>query len=361
MKKSQQSAAAGSENSGLPAPPRRAVRLVAYALMVFLTLCLIEGFVLLGLSFPDALNAAPTGLHDAFRRFYIRRDMYMPTLSPDCGRYDSETFYTLKPGSCRFVNREFDVRYDINSAGLRDDEASLKAPDVILLGDSEAMGWALSNAETLAPRLEEATGLKLLNAGMPSYGTARELIMLRRLDRSRLKALMLQYNTNDYSENVTYNADGKLNIRSAEEYAEWSRNNEKRRRYTPFRYTYYFIKDNLRRWKNLPDNPVTLEQEVAAFLPPFREIASLVPGIPIILFEMGGGNAKREGFAAAVAAALQKVDPGLAARIRPVRLADGFTREMIFDLDWHFNAKGHAYVSDRLKQALTGIRQGSAK
>ena len=361
MNKPRQSTATDPDNPGPPARPRRAVRLVAYGLMVLLTLGMVEGFVLLGLAFPHALNAAPTGLHDAFRRFYIRRDMYMPTLSPDCGRYDSETFYTLKPGSCRFVNREFDVRYDINSAGLRGSEDALNGPDVILVGDSEAMGWALPAEETLAPLLQQATGLKFLAAALPSYGTAREFLMLRRLDRSHLQALMLQYNTNDYSENVTYNAEGKLNIRSAEEYAEWSRNNEKRRWYIPFRYTYYFIKDNLRRWKNLPDNPVTLEQEVAAFLPPFREIAALAPGVPIFLFEMGGGNAKREGFAAAVKSALQAVDPALAARIRPVRLADGFTRDMIFDLDWHFNAKGHAYVADRLKQALADAGLGSPR
>ena len=320
--------------------------------MVLFVLALVEVFVLTGLSNPRVLNAYPSGLHDAFRRFYIRRDMYSPTLSPDCGRYDDGTFYTLKPGQCQFNNREFSVRLDVNSAGLRDDEASLRQPDIIVLGDSEAMGWALDASETFATILEKATGLKVLNASMGSFGTARESIMLGRLDRSALKAVVLQYNANDFTENATFTDNGHLPIRSQAEYQEWRESNEKRRRYVPFRFTYYFIKDNVRRWKNLQATTLTMAQEIDAFLPPFRELAARVPGVPIFLFEMGGGNFQREDFAQAAVDALKEADPELAERVTVVRLADGFSRDMIFDLDWHFNAKGHAVVAKRLRAAF---------
>ncbi|MEQ8226765.1 MAG: hypothetical protein RIA64_01670 [Rhodospirillales bacterium] len=336
-----------------PKSARLGVRIVAYGLMVLFAFTLIELFVIAGLKAPGMLNNFPVALHEAFRRFYIRRDMYSPTLSPDCGRYDSGTFYTLKPGECLFKNREFAVKLRVNSAGLRDDENSLSRPNIIVLGDSEAMGWALDEPLTFASTLERETGLTVLNASMGSFGTARESIMLERLDRSALKAVILQYNANDYTENATFAADGKITIRSENEYEEWRQSNEKRRRYIPFRFTYYFIKDNVRRFKNLPTTSLSMEKELDAFLPPFRELAGHVPGIPIFLFEMGGGNMNRKGFAEGAHSRLKTLDPDLAARVIPVQLADGFDKSMIFDLDWHFNAKGHAVVADRLKAALS--------
>ena len=52
-----------------------------------------------------------------------------------------------------------------------------------MLGDSYAMGWGVEQGESFPEILEAATGLRVLNAGVPSYGTPRELLMLERLDR----------------------------------------------------------------------------------------------------------------------------------------------------------------------------------
>ncbi|HEY6505513.1 MAG TPA: hypothetical protein VIZ28_16175 [Chitinophagaceae bacterium] len=51
------------------------------------------------------------------------------------------------------------------------------------------------------------TGEKVLNAGMSSYGTARELKNLYRLDTSGLQTLIIQYGRNDEVENEQFVRD----------------------------------------------------------------------------------------------------------------------------------------------------------
>ena len=111
----------------------------------------------------------------------------------DCAKYDKELFYTLKPGNCIFDIADSTDEYSINSLGVRDDEESLTKPDVVFLGDSYTMGWGVSNEETYVKLIENKTGLKVLNAGISSYGTAREIGLLERIDTSNLKYLVIQY------------------------------------------------------------------------------------------------------------------------------------------------------------------------
>src|SRR5262245_30955882 len=68
--------------------------------------------------------------------YYGRRSVFLA----NCGRYDAGLTYMLKPGRCRFASVEFDTQVNVNSFGLRDDEESLTGPEIIVLGDSNAMG-----------------------------------------------------------------------------------------------------------------------------------------------------------------------------------------------------------------------------
>ena len=62
---------------------------------------------------------------------------------PCCARHDASLTYTLKPGLFSFSNIEFETQYHVNHMGLRDDEESLNNPQIIVLGDSQAMGWGV--------------------------------------------------------------------------------------------------------------------------------------------------------------------------------------------------------------------------
>jgi len=140
-----------------------------------------------------------------FRDYYETISRNIIQLNPECGRYDSSLFYTLIPErKFAFNNMEFRSDYHTNSKGLRDDERSLNKPAIIVLGDSHAMGWGVQQDETFAQQLEKITGKLVLNAAVSSYGTARELKNLYRLDTSGLQYLIIQYCRNDAEENKEF-------------------------------------------------------------------------------------------------------------------------------------------------------------
>jgi hypothetical protein len=167
-----------------------------------------------------ATRSTPLGIElvdKVARKLYWSNVSYVQ-FDPDCAQYDAQLGYTLRPGTCTFDNAVFSTEISVNSAGLRDDEASLDAPRIIVLGDSQAMGWGVGNGQTFADIIEAETGARTLNAGVSSYATARELLMLSRLDRSDLETIVIQYSDNDAWENRTYLATGTLEAMSQESY-----------------------------------------------------------------------------------------------------------------------------------------------
>ncbi|HZL98758.1 MAG TPA: hypothetical protein VFD43_00775, partial [Planctomycetota bacterium] len=179
---------------------RRLVLIVAALLALPL---LAEALLALLLARPGLVPEWPA-LRDAVRRVYVLEDWSVLQAQPGALAADPALGYRLRPGRLGLRNREYDTELAVNSAGLRDDEASLDGPELIVLGDSFALGWGVAQDESFPQQLERITGLKVLNAGLPSYGTARELLLLRTLDRSRLRAVVVQYFLNDHPENLAW-------------------------------------------------------------------------------------------------------------------------------------------------------------
>ncbi len=77
---------------------------------------------------------------------------------------------------------------------------------IVLHGDSEAFGWGVSAAETMAARMEELDpSLKVLNRGVPGYNIeaiAEHLRATIREDRPDLVIYLM--NKNDYYASLTY-------------------------------------------------------------------------------------------------------------------------------------------------------------
>jgi hypothetical protein len=140
--------------------------------------------------------------------YWSERQYALIQYTPECSRHDDRLGYTLRPGQCTFSGPEFSNHYSINSLGLRDDEASLDGPEVIVLGDSQAMGWGVDQENTFAQQIEKRSGKRVLNAGVSSYGTAREIENLRRLDISQARTLVIQYCDNDHEENLRFYRGG---------------------------------------------------------------------------------------------------------------------------------------------------------
>lgn len=153
---------------------KTAVKVIAINLIgVLIILALYEGFLFALIGHPDLLRKCPMGLRNSIGYLYNNGDRRIIQFSPDCARFDKNLGYTLKPGQCIFSGSEFSNTYWVNSAGLRDDESSLDHPEIIVTGDSFAMGWGVEKEETYAQLLERKTRLRVLNAAISSYGTAR--------------------------------------------------------------------------------------------------------------------------------------------------------------------------------------------
>lgn len=188
---------------------------VQLAIIGLVTLGLLEALVAWSFRYPAA---SPLPLQ-VVRQMHVLFDRNTIQVMPECAVYDPALTYTLRPGTCTFANREFRTTVSVNAIGVRDDDASLVGPEIIVLGDSLAMGWGVEQDESFPAVLERLSGRRLLNAAVSSYGTVRELRMLERLDRTALKDLIIQYSGNDLLENEQFVA-GRFTTLTREAYAQ---------------------------------------------------------------------------------------------------------------------------------------------
>lgn len=208
--------------------------LVQLTIVLVMTVALTEGMIALSFRYPR-VSPIPVRL---LRYLHLRFDRNVIQVMPECAVYDARVTYTLKPGRCVFANREFRTEYRVNSLGVRDDETSLTQPELVVLGDSLAMGWGVEEEEAFPALLERATGMKTLNAGVSSYGTVRELRLLERVDRSALKMVILQYNDNDALENSQFVEHPPFTTLSAERYRQTIEDQQRQLRYLPGKYSF---------------------------------------------------------------------------------------------------------------------------
>lgn len=204
------------------------------AIVALVTVVLLEVLVALSFAYPR-LSPIPQPM---LRTLHQHFDRNVIQVMPECASYDERVTYLLRPGTCTFANREFTNRFHINSLGVRDDESSLLAPSVVVLGDSVTMGWGVEQHEAYPEVVERLTGRRVLNAGISSFGTVRELRLLERIDRSRLEYLLIQYTDNDLPENEAFLAAGELRILTAPEYRQTVEQHQRSLRYIPGKYAF---------------------------------------------------------------------------------------------------------------------------
>lgn len=170
----------------------------------------------------------------------------------DCGKFDAGLFYTLRPGDCSFdsdvFSSTFSTKLHVNSLGTRDEESALVAPEIVCLGDSVTMGWGVQQDEAYPQLLHKLTGKKVLNAAVSSYGTAREMKMLERIDTSHMKYLIIQWVSNDHGENLEFLKNNTLVISPEVEFYTAYMINKERRQYYPGRLTWLLLQQA---WKNV--------------------------------------------------------------------------------------------------------------
>lgn len=139
----------------------------------------------------------------------------------ECIEFDAVLLYKPKTGKCIFRNLEFSTVLTFDGRGFRQ-KGSLpyqgkneSSGRVIVLGDSQAMGWGVQDEETFASVLATEYSLDAFNLGVSSYGTARELLRLRKEFELRSgDVVFIQYHPNDLSENRAFLKQERMPARS---------------------------------------------------------------------------------------------------------------------------------------------------
>jgi lysophospholipase L1-like esterase len=271
----------------------------------------------------------------------------------ECARYDPRLTYLLRPGRCHFANVEFDTELNVNSFGLRDDETSLKEPEVVVLGDSHAMGFGVEDQETFAQVLEQLLGRKVLNAGINSFGTAREMMLLRLLDTRAAQVIVIQYCDNDLEENQELLRRGTLSIRSEGDYSRLV--GQASANYVDWLGPGFAVIRSVAAqiWpgRRTPKEATTDEVQAEAFLDVLSRNADLLKDRQVVILELTGPNKMNANFINI--ARSRSHDLGL--DLTFLDASTVVTQQDHFLLDSHLRASGHEKVA-KLIAPVIGAR-----
>jgi hypothetical protein len=343
--------------------PRRGLVVVVWTLLGLVGVGALGVFEL-GLSVVLTHPPSET-LFEAARLYYNEWDRSIVQFLPECSRYDSSLTYTLRPGRCRFRNREFDTEIRVNSRGFRSDEQALNAPEVVVVGDSYAMGWGVPQDSTFAALMERRTGLRVLDTGVSSYGTARELMGLRRVDMSSARDLIIQYSFNDQPENEDFvRGNGSLNIRPESAYDSLVEEHLRTARYYPGKHLRRFLPIALRALYFRALTSVTgvareaprvdrisrnIDAEVDAFLGTLMRSPVRLDSLRIIVFEVTPFAPSSSGFAERLATESRRpTRPRWMQRIHVLDAAKILTASDYYKVDDHLRSSGHASLATAL-------------
>lgn len=321
------------------------------AALIVVVLALFEGLFYALVHYPDLLKRCPQKIRNTIGYLYANERNTIQ-FDPACARYDSGLGYTLKPGACTFSGREFTSEYRINSVGVRDDEKSLYHPGIIVGGDSFAMGWGVNQDETFAQRLEQKSGTTVLNAAISSYGTAREMMILKRIPTDRLRWLVIQYCGNDLEENRSFYLHGnRLETMSPEEYRRYADLNLRSQIYFPGKYLWVKIKKKIDEFNRTRSTEKPLDKdEIDLFINAIVHSGLDLRQTKLIVFVMNGRNPDDN---RAFPEALKKRIAGggyppFIAEMTVLDFSTSLKNEHFYVLDDHLNSRGHEVVADAL-------------
>lgn len=340
-----------------------AVCVIYRRLSLFLAYNIVVALIILEASSYAMLNnsalARNLGVEKLFRRLYLSNRMVIQS-NPTFTKYDRELSYILRPGTFQYETFEFSTSYSVNSAGLRDDQESLLAPEVIFLGDSFTMGWGVESDETFVQIVEKSVGRTVLNAGISSYGTAREMKLLDRLDTSKLKTLVVQYCGStfgqDYSENFHFVKNGMKQIASSKRFLQrLYRQAREAEAYAPFLFSYRLLRYSLENfWQPFTARAYVAHHDISEFEVFLSAIAQGsskdLSKVRMIVFEICEQESITEQLCQNN---LKDSSSRYFSNIVPVRVLPHLDRKKdFFVYDDHINAHGHRKVAKMLVEAI---------
>ncbi len=181
-------------------PPRKArIR----SLTVFLLLVALGDLTCTWLLYHP--GSIPAKWRWGFEYYYANYQRNIMQYDKKLATYDTSLFYRWKAGNRGlFRNFEFSDSVFTNDMGFRNKQISMDSVKLICLGDSYTVGWGVGQEEAYPQQLEKIIKEPVLNTGVSSYGTAREVESIRHLDTRNVDRIIIEYSNNDAEENEAY-------------------------------------------------------------------------------------------------------------------------------------------------------------
>ena len=147
----------------------------------------------------------------------------------NCSKFDKNLLYAPVVGECLFSNPEFITKMNFDSnrrLNMIDDDVGDDENIIAVLGDSIAMGWGVNDDETFSYNLQKLINKKVINLGVSSYGTVREIKRLK-LNKfyDQVDTVIIQYHLNDIYENKSLDISKTYSMDEYKEYFSNKKNN----------------------------------------------------------------------------------------------------------------------------------------
>lgn len=230
--------------------------------------------------------------------------------------------------------------------------------------------------------------MRVLNAAISSYGTARELLLLKRTQTTQLKYLIIQYCNNDFKENVTYLEHGNsLPVMTQETYEKTVRDYNAIVDYYVLKHSWsfpkYFMKSGLefltQKFSQSSPTPQAITssisvkedvspvpnsppqqgdqksvEKVRTFLGVLMNAPIDISSVQIIVLEMNSFGRDNTSFVKILSTMIAQNNsyPAFIKNMHVIDCSAQLTPEMFFLLDDHMTAEGHKIVAKALVDVL---------
>ena len=166
---------------------------------------------------------------------YIQKKLYVNGLvkiwqtNKGCSKFDKNFLYAPVVGECIFSNPEFKTKLNFDEnrrLNMVDDNIQEDEKIIAVLGDSLTMGWGVNDNETFSYNLQKLLNKKVINLGVASYGTVREIKRLK-LNKfyDQVDTVIIQYHLNDIYENRNLDINKTYSKDDYNEYFSDKKNN----------------------------------------------------------------------------------------------------------------------------------------
>ena len=189
---------------------------------------LLLSFLVFAFSYVSLIN---NKTYDLLWVKYIQKKLYFSGLrnlwniDKNCSKFDENFLYAPVVGECIFSNPEFKTKLNFDEnrrLNMVDDNIQEDEKIIAILGDSLTMGWGVNDNETFSYNLQKLLNKKVINLGVASYGTVREIKRLK-LNKfyDQVDTVIIQYHLNDIYENKNLDIN---KIYSEDDYKEYFSN-----------------------------------------------------------------------------------------------------------------------------------------